>query len=485
MPVFGQGVPGAIPLPDVTGPIPVTADSYPMMAAAQLQDVVDLPKAGYVEEEFLISGRANIYDWDSSSRLTVKTSGAPYTTRILVRRPANPANFSGNVVIELGNAARRFDWAFTWSLSYEHFLESGDAWISLTYVPTVIEALKAFNGARYSSLSMANPAPTAACTSNSEEGLRWDMMSQLGALLKSDRAGRPLAGFRVERVYATSHGGELPTYIAAIHPHAKLANGQSIYDGYVVHRHGGLVRMSQCAAAPAENDPRHTLRNVSVPVIRIVAQTDVLGTYARRREDSDAPGDRYRLYEMAGAAHADAAFYRHLPSLAAQTAVGTQPFLNNWPFANKCEPEISLMKTPTARYTINAAFANLTRWVRDGIAPPRAERIQVRNPGTPQASIVTDEYGNAVGGTRTPYLNVPTATYFTTAGGGGTCGNLAYNVPFDWMRLEKVYGSYQNYSDKASQSIDQLVRDRWLTESDGRKIKRELVLPQQSSNRED
>ena len=117
LPVFSQAVPGVIPLPAVTGPIPVTADSYPMMAAAQLQDVVDLPKAGYVEEEFLISGRANIYDWDASSRLTVKTSSAPYTTRILVRRPVNPANFSGNVIIELGNAARRFDWAFTWSLS--------------------------------------------------------------------------------------------------------------------------------------------------------------------------------------------------------------------------------------------------------------------------------------------------------------------------------------------------------------------------------
>jgi hypothetical protein len=309
------------------------------------------------------------------------------------------------------------------------------------------------------------------------------MMSQLGALLKSEKAGRPLAGFRVERVYGTSHGGELPTYIAAIHPSAKLSDGKSIYDGYVVHRHSPLVRMSQCAPAPAADDPRHTLRNVNVPVIRIVAETDVVGTYARRREDSDAPNDRYRLYEIAGAAHADAAFYRHLPSLEAQTAVGTQPFLNNWPFANKCDPEISLMKTPTARYTINAAFANLTRWVRDGIAPPRAERIQLRNAGTPQAGIIKDNYGNAVGGARTPYLDVPTATYYTSAGGGGTCGNLAYNVPFDWLRLESIYGSARNYANKVSQSVDQLVRDRWLTESDGRKIKNELVLPQQSSNR--
>jgi len=47
----------------VTGPIPVTADSYPLMASNKLQVVVDLPKAGYVEEEFFVSGRANVYDW--------------------------------------------------------------------------------------------------------------------------------------------------------------------------------------------------------------------------------------------------------------------------------------------------------------------------------------------------------------------------------------------------------------------------------------
>ena len=65
----------------------------------KLQNVVDLPKAGYVEEEFFISGRANVYDWGADSALTVKTANAPYTTRILLRRPANPQRFSGDVVV--------------------------------------------------------------------------------------------------------------------------------------------------------------------------------------------------------------------------------------------------------------------------------------------------------------------------------------------------------------------------------------------------
>jgi Alpha/beta hydrolase domain len=466
----------AVPIPRVTGPIPVTADSYPLMAASKLQDVVDLAARGYVEEEFFVSGTANVYDWASDGGLTVKTPNAPYTTRILVRRPSDPARFSGNVIVEMGNNARRYDWVFTWSLSYEHFMENGDAWVLLTYVPAAVDSLKQFNAGRYAPLSFANPVPAVACApdrpaSSSEEGLRWDMISQVGALLKSGAPSTPLAGFRVQRLYATSHGGELPTYISAVHPHAKLSSGQSVYDGFVVHRYAGLARINQCAAAPAANDSRQITKNSGVPVIRIVSQTDVLGTFQRRRPDSDERGDSYRLYEVAGAAHADAYFYRHIPSLKDQTAAGTQAFPAQWPFAEVCTPPIPLAETPVMRNVVNAAFANLDRWVRDGTPAPRAERVAVKNGGTPQAAIVTDEFGNAVGGVRTPYLDVPTATYYATTPGPGTCGNLAHVNTFTWERLESVYGGYAKYATKFNQAVDALGRDRWLTASDARKIK--------------
>jgi hypothetical protein len=467
-----------VPIPKVTGPVAVSADSYPMMAADKLQEVVDLKDRGYVEEEFFVSGAANVYDWSADNSLSVKTPNAPYTTRILVRRPADPARFSGNVIVEMGNNARRYDWAFTWSLSYDHFIENGDAWALLTYVPAAVDALKQFNAARYAPLSFANPTPGTPCVGDkpagpAEEGLRWDMISQVGALLRSGAPSTPLAGFRVERVYATSHGGELPTYITAVHPQAKLASGRSVYDGFVVHRYAGLARINQCAAAPAATDPRQITKNAGVPVIRIVAQTDVLGTYQRRRPDSDDPGDGYRLYEVAGAPHADAYFYRHIPSVKDQAAVGTQPFLAFWPFAEQCMPEIPLMHFPVMRYVVNAAFANLDRWVRTGAAAPKAARIEVKNPGTPQAVLATDEYGNAVGGVRSPYLEVPTATYHATTPGPGTCGNLGRKEAFTWERLETVYGGYTKFAARFSQAVDRLAKERWLTERDARKIKTE------------
>src|SRR5688572_16323532 len=95
------------PIPEFKGPIPITAESYPSMMSSKLQTVVDLAKAGYVEEEFLISGRANVYDWGPDGKAIVKTPNAPYTTRILLRRPATAQRFSGNVIIEVPNADRK------------------------------------------------------------------------------------------------------------------------------------------------------------------------------------------------------------------------------------------------------------------------------------------------------------------------------------------------------------------------------------------
>ena len=488
-PAVAQDAP-AVARPDITGPIPVTPTSYPLMASNKLQTIVDLPGAGYVEEEFFVSGRANVYDWAADGSPAVKTPNAPYTTRIMLRRPADPQRFSGNVVVEIGNVGRGYDFSFTWGVSHDYFMENGDAWVAITYAPENVEALKKFDAARYSALSMANPTPNERCAAGPnvavapapmEEGLRWDLISQVGALLKNPSPGGPMAGFDVQRVYGTSHGGELATYIAIFHPRATLADNRPVYDGYIQHRHPGLTRLRQCGDRPAANHPGQVLRNVGVPVIRVVSQTDVLGTHARRREDSDAPGDRYRLYEVAGAPHADAAFYPYIPLVEDEVKAGGDAFLAFWPFDTQCEPEISLLRVPIMTHALDAAFANLTRWVRDGVPAPRAERVAVQNGGTPEARVVLDEFGNAVGGVRSPYLDVPVATYRTNTGGPGLCRNLANKEDFDWARLEALYGSPGAYATKLSESVDRLVRERWLTESDGNTVKAAVLVPSTSS----
>ena len=61
-------------------------------------------------------------------------------------------------------------------------------------------------------------------TSDSEEGLKWDVITQVGALLKSNAPSRPLAGFNVQYLYMTSQDAAQTTYINAIGPHASAGS---------------------------------------------------------------------------------------------------------------------------------------------------------------------------------------------------------------------------------------------------------------------
>src|SRR5271170_4451377 len=159
----------AVSVPKSTGPIPVTADSVPFMAAANNLEPTDLSKFGYVEEEFILSGNANVYDWAADGMLTIKTPNVPYANRILLRRPANPARFSGTVIVEVTNAARRYDWAMMWGYGRDYFLEHGDAWVGIT-TPGALNSLKKFNPPRYAALSMDNPTPAVACPGEGKNG---------------------------------------------------------------------------------------------------------------------------------------------------------------------------------------------------------------------------------------------------------------------------------------------------------------------------
>ena len=71
-------------------------------------------------------------------------------------------------------------------------------------------------------------------------------------------------------------------------------------------------------------------------------------------------------------------------------------------------------------YVLNAAISWLDRWARDGARPPAAPRLQVSN-----GRFVTDEAGNALGGVRTPHVDVPVAVLSGLGNSGGPVAFLA------------------------------------------------------------
>lgn len=463
----------AVPIPTVTGPLPSSEASHPFGAAPYQMIPEDLSATGYVEEEYLVSGRANVYEWPAAGPAVVRTPNAPYTTRILVRRPQDPARSSGNAIVEMLNPSNQMDLNIGWSIMREHMMRRGDTWIGITIRPIAVDALKRFDPVRYAPLSFADPLPPEErpCTvtgveANQERGLAWDINSQVGAWIRSNASTNPLRG-AITKVYGFGYsqtGGYLNTYANAIHTLATLDNGAPVYDGYFIAVAGGsfvgLVPINACRSTPPVGDLRHQTGNLGVPIIRAMSLSDFVSGIAARRADSDTPQDPYRHYEIAGMGHASPFELYYSARPADMIKAGRTP------------PPMNCNEGPRSRFPTNVSFdailQNLDRWVRTGIAPPRAQWIQREGNTT-----VLDEHGNVVGGVRSPYVDVPTSTWFGTATGASFCFIAGYERPFSPEKMVQLYGSKASYVAQVDASTRSLVEQRFIAEEDGQAIMRE------------
>src|SRR5580765_8979441 len=86
------------PIPIVTGPITTPGMMYPNPPVSIVPTAAKVEDFPYVTEEYFLSGTAN---------------GAPYATRIIIRRPKDAQSFSGTVIGEAMHAGGRsliFEW---------------------------------------------------------------------------------------------------------------------------------------------------------------------------------------------------------------------------------------------------------------------------------------------------------------------------------------------------------------------------------------
>ena len=100
----------------------------------------------------------------------------------------------------------------------------------------------------------------------------------------------------------------------------------------------------------------------------------------------------------------------------------------------------------------------------------------MRDRGAEEAVAQLDQNGNAIGGIRTPYVDVPTGTYhIQLTGANATCVELGYLEVWPWQKTMSMYGSYDNYRQKVEASIQKLVADRWVSAKDAARIRQELI----------
>lgn len=408
-----------------------------------------LAAAGYREEEWRVTlNNPDVYSLSTPGTLDVTASGAPaspfgaYRSRILVRAPQNPANFNGRVVVEVLNATTGVDLDILWQQSYEYFERTGTIYVGIAAQPLTL--LSATTGppsgpsrlaGRYSGqgLNLATPAalanvsnPTLAAAAQRDPSLAWDLIGQVGRLARS--ASGPFAGYNVQQVLATGWSQSatyLTTYVNAIHPL------HQVYDGFLIGARGTGATTLQFSATPNPalvlNQPAQTtLNGRGTPVVNLQTETDSKASIVRRA-DADAPSDRFRLYEVPGSAHNDEwAAIQAVDIITRDTFQSTPPGCF-WTGTDK-------ITSNPVRYVVNAAFDGLGAWAGGGAAPPSSPRITAADgagngvaigslPSPPYPAntpgvipggvdgISRDAQGNALGGVRTPFVDVASRAY--------------------------------------------------------------------------
>ena len=117
----------SFPTPTVAE-IAIEGTSEPWMPSNGL----DLEALGYRQAEYAVTGTANSYSSDqelsADGRWEVEAADqADYVTRLLVYRPAGPADFNGTLVVEWLNVSGGTDAAPLWSNLHTEMIRRGYA----------------------------------------------------------------------------------------------------------------------------------------------------------------------------------------------------------------------------------------------------------------------------------------------------------------------------------------------------------------------
>jgi hypothetical protein len=358
---------------------------------------------GYEINEYMISGNA---------------AGAPYTTRLVIRQPADDSKFSGLVVAE---AMHPVGAAHAFEYNSVYIMDSGH--IAVEVSTQGADSIAQFNPARYGDIQIANNQVS-------------EILAQAGALIKSPQS--PIADLKPRKMilWGTSASSRILTDYLPSHAVFKLENMENIYDGFMPTMNGTSIQP------------------VDVPIIQMPTQHEY-GNVATAVQDGDEPGNQFRVFEFAAMAHLDS---RHTRARFTQ-ADCTHP----------------LSSFPIEAYA-SVALHHLLQWVDKGIVPPRAERIImdmfVDNDGS---LMQLDEFGNPMGGIRNTYVDVPLVKYTmvntaSESGNGQGAGMMGtailcflsgWETPIPQDVLRSKYGNTENYVRQVERRLKELEAAGW------------------------
>src|SRR5213595_3545014 len=206
-----------VPNPAVSGPIEGGVHGYPWNHSLF---ALRGPGYDYTEQEFFFSGMAT----DLSTGLQ-----APYESRMLVRLPRNPADFSGIVTVEWLNVTGQMDLETSWPVEGQYLVGQGIGYVGVSAQLAGVccgpTTLKGWDPVRYAPL--VHPG----------DQFSYDIFSQAIRALRGPKhsGANPMRGLRPRKIIATG-ASQSALYLT------DFVNGgynRHQIDAYVITRGGG------------------------------------------------------------------------------------------------------------------------------------------------------------------------------------------------------------------------------------------------------
>ena len=426
-------------------------------------DAPDLAAHGYEELELAVAGTARA--WRSSAptlpfdgRVSLERGpSAEYRTRAVVRRPADPADRSGTVVLEWLNVSSGADAAPGYGFLAPEIVRRGHVWVGLSAQKAGIESAPALvdvGGIDLRGLRQQDPDRYGRLH-HPGDAWSFDIFSAVAGALR-DATGP--AGDAVQRVIAIGESQSaymLTTYVNGVQPVERCI------DAFLIHSRGGPTGPldgpdGRVDLDAGRHDPPVRLRDdLDVPVLVLQTETDVLGhlDYLPARQDD---AERFRLWEVAGTAHADRSLVGDFESV-----LGCPTPVNRG----------------QQRFVVRAALRALEDWSERVPAAPRLSVVE--GPGGSDGGAVyqLDELGNVDGGVRTPCVDVPAEVLSGMAAPGANRVCLLFGqtrpVPVEELRrryptLDEYLAAYAAATDAAIAAGFVLAEDRAEVLADAR-----------------
>ncbi|MFK5689080.1 alpha/beta hydrolase domain-containing protein [Ornithinimicrobium sp. LYQ92] len=409
------------------------------------------PTYDYVQEEYFVSGEA---------------AGAPYRTRILVRRPAQVQRANGLVVAEVSHI-----WGGTsvWRALNRHLMRHGYTWVEIdSQAPSAMDLIAGADPDRYRSMTFTegplasdfaatipytpDPAPEDLAREYDSFKQRWweatpqsfEIIAQVSRAL---RAGLPgLSGWTARRIFLagiSQTGGVVRKFIEE-HHQRQSAGGTPAFDGYLPAASGG-------AALP----------DIDVPVIELLGEAEFQSVrwscgvsgqvrgLSHRRPDSDT----FRLYEVAGMAHRETRYM----------SARDEARLADCPL-----PEGARWSSFPNSHVYAAVLELLAGWSRQVLVPPPSRYLETE--GSTDV-ISRDLHGNALGGLRHPATDVPVSRLVAATPMGRPSWYHGSEQPFAAGQLEELYGSPENYRRQVARSLARLQAEKLYRSEDAEELR--------------